>query len=107
MTRDAMLQGHAFEVLHHDESLPARLIDLVNSADIWVIEGRSGARFALKTLESLCVGGDVLGKELEGNEASQLDVLGLIDDTHASAAEFLDDAVMGDGLADHGSGVPS
>src|SRR5579864_6868379 len=107
MTRDAVLQGHAFEVLHHDESLTARLIDLVNGADIWVIQGGSGARFALKTLEDLGVGGDVLGKKLEGDEASQLDVLGLIDDTHTSAAEFLDDPVMGDGLADHGSGVPS
>jgi hypothetical protein len=28
-------------------------------------------------------------------------VLGLVDNTHTSAAQFLDDAVVGDGLADH------
>src|SRR5207302_731233 len=103
MPRDAVLQGHAFEVLHHDEGLAIVLIDFVNGADVGMIESGSGARFTLKTLEGLGVGGDVLGKKFEGDEAAQLDVLGLIDNTHASAAEFLNDAVMGDGLADHGS----
>jgi hypothetical protein len=30
-------------------------------------------------------------------------ILGLIDHTHAAAAQFLDDAVVRDGLADHGA----
>ena len=38
------------------------------------------------------------------------DILGLVDDTHPASAELLDDAVVGDGLAEHwgeilGSGV--
>jgi len=31
----------------------------------------------------------------------QLHVLGFVDDTNPSAAEFFDDLVVGDGLADH------
>jgi len=34
----------------------------------------------------------------------QLGVFGEIDDAHASATEFFDDAVVRDGLADHAAG---
>ena len=33
----------------------------------------------------------------------ELHVLGFVDHTHPSAAEFLDDAVVRDGLTDHGA----
>jgi hypothetical protein len=49
----------------------------------------------------LVVFGQFLRQELQGDHASQLDVLGLIHDTHAAATELLQDAVVGDGLADH------
>jgi len=32
----------------------------------------------------------------------ELHVFGLVDDTHPSAAKFIDDAIVRDGLADHG-----
>jgi hypothetical protein len=34
-------------------------------------------------------------------EAAQFRVFGFIDDTHASSAQLLDDAIARDGLADH------
>src|SRR5215469_6621802 len=46
--------------------------------------------------------GDVIGQELEGNEAIELNIFSLIDNTHPTASELLEDAVMGNGLADHG-----
>jgi len=36
----------------------------------------------------------------------QLDVLGLVNDSHPAAAQFLDDAVVRNGLADHASCDP-
>ena len=39
--------------------------------------------------------------ELEGNEAVQPRVLCFVDHTHPAAAQFFDDAIMRDGLADH------
>ena len=36
-----------------------------------------------------------------GRQSAGFSVLGLIDHTHAAAAELLDDAVVRDGLADH------
>ena len=47
--------------------------------------------------------GDVFGEELEGDEAAELDVFGLVDHAHAAAAEFFEDAIVRDGLADHWS----
>ena len=52
--------------------------------------------------KGLRVPGDFIGQEFQSDETMQLQILGLIDDTHSPAAEFFDDAVMGDSLADHG-----
>jgi hypothetical protein len=46
--------------------------------------------------------GNIFGQELQRNEATKLGILGFIDYTHSPAAQLLDNAVMGDGLPDHG-----
>src|SRR5208283_3941821 len=48
-----------------------------------------------------CVLGEVVGKELQGDVAAELQVFRLVHNTHPAAAELLDDAVVRDGLADH------
>ena len=66
-----------------------------------MIESRSGLCLALETGECLRILGDGVRQEFKGDKAMQAGVLSLIDHTHAPAAQLLDDAVMGDGLADH------
>ncbi len=58
-------------------------------------------RFAPKAVQGLRISGDLIGQEFQGDEAAELGVLSLIDDTHTATAELLDDAVVRDGLADH------
>jgi hypothetical protein len=58
-------------------------------------------RLSLKTGQGLRIAGYVVGQKFDGDEAVQARVLGLIDDAHAATAEFLEDAVVRDGLADH------
>jgi hypothetical protein len=41
----------------------------------------------------------VFGEELQGDEAAELEVLGLINHTHTAATELLEDVVMRNGLA--------
>ena len=48
------------------------LTNLVDSADIGMIQCRCGAGFAQKALTGLPVVGDVIGQELEGDEACSL-----------------------------------
>ena len=43
----------------------------------------------------------VLREELQRDKAMKLRVFGLIHHTHPTTAEFLNDAVVRDGLADH------
>jgi hypothetical protein len=49
----------------------------------------------------LVVASQIEWQEFEGNRALELGVFGFVNDTHTSAAEFLDDFVMGNSLADH------
>ena len=66
-----------------------------------MVQSGCSLRFALEAGQRLRILGHFIGQELEGDEAVQPSVLGLVDDTHAAAAQLLDDAVVGDGLADH------
>ncbi|MGA7928009.1 MAG: hypothetical protein WCA20_18715 [Candidatus Sulfotelmatobacter sp.] len=42
--------------------------------------------------------GYVVGRELEGNKPSELHVFGFINHTHSATTQFLDNAVVRDGL---------
>jgi hypothetical protein len=46
----------------------------------------------------LCIVGEFFGKELQGDVATEFEIFGLVDHTHATATNFAEDAVMGDGL---------
>ncbi len=98
---DAVLQGRAIEVLHGDEGAAVVLSDVVNGADVGMIERGGGLGFALKTGEGLGIAGHVFGQEFQGDKTMEAGVLGLVNHAHASATEFLDDAVVRDGLVDH------
>ena len=101
-----MLQGHAVEKFHGDEGLALLIVDLVNGADVGMVESRGRLGFALEAAQGLRIFGDIVGQELEGDEAAEFEVFGLVDDTHAATAEFFDDAVMRDGLADQVERIP-
>jgi hypothetical protein len=62
-------------------------------------------RFALKTHKRLRIVCNVLRQKLQRNKAVQSRILGLINDAHATTTELLDDAVVGNGLADHGAQI--
>src|SRR5208283_5159793 len=96
-----MLQRHAIQKFHDDERLTLFLPDFMNSADIGMVQGRSRLSLSLEAGQGLRIFGHIIGQKLEGDKAMQADVLGLVDDAHATTAEFLDDAVMRDDLVDH------
>ncbi len=77
------------------------VINLVNGADVRMVQCRRSFRFALKAGEGLRVFCNVIGEELKRHEAIEFHILSLIDNTHAATAELLDDAVVRDVLADH------
>jgi hypothetical protein len=95
-----MLQGHAIQKLHRDVGLLATLADVVDRADVGMVQSGGGTGFTSETFQRLRVSGNVIRQELERNETTQFGVLGLVNDAHAATAELFDDAVARDGLAD-------
>src|SRR5271157_3495548 len=96
-----MLQRQPFQKLHGDKGLPVLLANVINRADVRMVQRRRGLGFALKARQRLRIAGHFLGQELERDKAMQPRVLGLVDDAHAAASKLFDDAVVRDGLADH------
>ena len=66
-----------------------------------MIQRGSRLRLALKTRQGVGIARHYLGEKLEGNKTMETCVLGLVDHTHPTDTEFLDDVVVRDGLADH------
>ena len=96
---DTMLERLPLEMLHHNEVPAILLPDLVNRADVRVIQRRRGACFPLKSLQRIWIARQFLGQELQGDVAAEARVLSLVDDSHSAATEFLDDFVVGNDLA--------
>jgi hypothetical protein len=102
MPRRLVLERPSLQVLHDEEGLPLVLADVVDGADVRMVEGRGRLRLALESLLGDRVAEQLLGKKLERHEAMQPLVLRLVDDAPAAAGQPPDDAVVGDGLADQG-----
>jgi hypothetical protein len=96
-----VLQGDPVEVLHCDEHTIAMLPNLVDGAQVGMIQCRSGPSLASKALQSLRIAGQLIRQELECHEAAEFRVLGLIHHPHTAAAKLLDDAVVRNRLPNH------
>jgi hypothetical protein len=57
LARDQVLQCCAIEILHDDECLPVLLADIVNRADVGMIQCGSGFGFTTKSFQGLTVMG--------------------------------------------------
>src|SRR5208283_4764363 len=99
--RYAVLQRHAVEKLHGNEGMTVLLANVVDGADVGVVQCGGRLRFALKSSEGLRVSGHILGEKFQGDKPVKARVLGLVDNAHAAAAKFLDDPVVRNGLPDH------
>src|SRR6266566_3718519 len=98
---NAVLQGCAFQKLHGNERLPFLFPDVVDGADVGMIQGGRSLCFSLESGESMRITGYILRQKLERDETVETSVLRFVNHSHPAAAELLDDAVMRDGLADH------
>jgi hypothetical protein len=67
-----MLKGLPFQQLHGDEGAALEFVNVVDCADVRMIEGGCGASLALKALQGLSVRRNYIGQELEGYHAAKL-----------------------------------
>ena len=92
-----------FRIVRIRESRPWRkdLAHVMDRADVGMVQRRGSLRFALEARQRLGISGHVFGQELESDKTVKARVLSLVDHSHASAAEHLDYAVVGDSGVDH------
>src|SRR5208282_1369606 len=91
---DAMLQGFALKHLHGDESFAFFFADVVNSADVGMIQSRRRLRLSPETTQGLRIARYLVGQKLQRHETMETSVLGLVDHAHPAATKFFDDAIV-------------
>ncbi len=98
---DAPPQRLAADHLHHEERQIAVPPDVEQRADIRMVERGRGPGFALEALEGDRILRELHRKEFDGDLPAEPRVLGPVDDTHAAFANFLQQAIVRNSLANH------
>src|SRR5215470_8991764 len=86
-----MFECGAVEEFHGDESAAVFFTDVINSANVGMVEGGGGPRFTLEAGKSLVIFGDFVGEEFQRDEAMETGIFGFVDHTHTAAAKLLQD----------------
>ncbi len=95
-----ILEGGSLEEFHREEETALGFVDVVDGADVRMIECRGGACLALEALQRLAVSSQIVRKKFERDGTAEPGVFRLVHHAHAAAANLFDDAVMGDGFTD-------
>jgi hypothetical protein len=64
-SRPSSCQRFSFEILHHEEVGVVLLTDVVERADVRMIQARDGARLALEPLAELAISCEVIGEDFD------------------------------------------
>ena len=97
---DLMLQRRPVEKLHDEKRAAVLLADIVDRADVGVVQRRCGSRLAAESCQRVGIPRQVWRQELQRDKPMQPRVLGFVDDAHAAATQLLDDAIVGERLPD-------
>ena len=100
-TGEAVSQRQAFHQFHDEEGSAFVLADVVDRADVRVIQRGGRPGFGSEPFHGRQIIGQVLGHELECHGTAQTDIFGSVHDAHPACAELADDSIVGDGLSQH------
>ena len=100
-----MLQRDAFKKLYHQESVAILLANVMNGADIGMVQSGRRLRFPLESSQRVGIARQLFRKEFQGNEAMQTRVFGLVDHAHSTATESLVDTVVRNRLTNELVGI--
>jgi len=90
-----LAEVHAIDEFHEEVEEAAGLAEVVDGDNVGVVEGGEGAGFASEAFGELGVVDAFGGEELEGDEAVEGFLPGLVNDAHAAAAEEFEDLELG------------
>src|SRR5436853_7369622 len=98
-----LLQGLALQILHDNEGPAVVLADIVNRADLRMIERRSRPRFNAEPLERLRILRPFFRQELDRNGPAKPNIFGLVHYSHPAGSQLLNNSIVGNRLSDHNS----
>jgi hypothetical protein len=101
LSADPTLERLTVEELHGQERPIILLPNFMNCADVEMIESRSGAGFAPEAFECLRVIREFVRQKFQCDMTPETEIFGLVNNTHPTAADFFQNAVVRDGLANH------
>src|SRR6266550_9615838 len=88
---EARLMGHqaaAFDEQHAEEMPAAMLADLIKGDDVRMIEPGDGFGFGAEALDFVLAAELIPANHLQGHDAIELALAGLVDDAHSADAEL-------------------
>src|SRR5271166_2012589 len=77
-TQDVVLQSSSIHEFHDDEGAPVLLADVINGADVGMVQSGSSLGLPPEAAQSLRVLSDLVRQKLERYAAVQAGVLGLV-----------------------------
>jgi hypothetical protein len=83
----ARFQALALQILHHKEGGSILTANIMQNANVWMIQGRDGASFALEALLGLRIFRKMRREYLDGYGAVKARVAGAIHFAHAAGTE--------------------
>ena len=95
---ESLVQAPALDELHRVVVDAVIAPDGVDRDDVPVLELRGGARLVSKALQLASIEKARKGQHLERHASTERDLLRLVHDAHAAAADLPDDAEVADGL---------
>ena len=91
--RQPLGQRFALEVLHHQEIDAVLTPDVVERADMRMVQRRDGARFAIESLAQIRIRSNVRGQDFDGDCTFEARVARFVDLAHAASAQRGNDFV--------------
>ncbi len=98
-----LVESQALDELHHVIGQPLVFADAEDRHDVGVVQPGRRAGLPLEPLLGPGVHQELTGQDLQRDVAAERDLLGLVDDAHAAAADLADDPVIAQPLQ-RGSG---
>ena len=96
-----VFEQHSFQKLHRNEGALLVPADLIDRTDIRMVQGGRRARFPPKSIERLAICRQFVGQKFKSDKPAQFQILRFVNDTHTATANFLENAVVGNRLANH------
>jgi len=96
---EAFRQRLPFEMLHHQEISAVLVPDVVEGADVRMVQAGDGASFALEALAQFGSIGKVIRKDFDGNGALQTRIAGAVHLTHPTRTNRGEDFIGPEALA--------